>query len=145
MALTRKIATELVDALNDQMERCPGCHGVGKVRQSGDYQACFCLVCEESARALYLLNRNDPDSMAKLSDPHVLEVLRPDYERTANAAREFVKRCPGCFGIGKVWAGAQQRYCLVCHRLRRAIEAYDGVTELDSTQPNVVPIPTRKL
>ena len=138
MPLTRKIADELVAALNEQMERCPACHGIGKVRQSGDYQSCFCLVCEDCAKALYLLNRADPNGMAKLSHPSILETLRPVYERTAETAREFLKRCPGCFGVGKVWSGAQQRRCLVCNRLHKALDAYDGATVTDNAMPHVV-------
>lgn len=146
MPLTREIADELVAALNEQMERCPACHGIGKVRQSGDYQPCFCLVCEDSAKALYLLNKDDSRGMAKLSDPNVLKLLRPSYERVAVAAKEFLKRCPGCFGIGKVWSGGQQRRCLVCHRLHKAVTAYEGVTVTDGAAPQVVvSVPQRKL
>jgi hypothetical protein len=146
MPLTREIATELLEALNEQMERCPACYGMGKVRQSGDYQPCFCLVCEDCARALYLLNKDDPDGMAQLSNPHVLEMVRPAYARVAEAAREFTKRCPGCYGVGKVWAGTEQRHCLVCLRLRKAIDKYDGVTLTDAAAPQVfMSVPQRKL
>jgi hypothetical protein len=142
MALTREIANELVNALLEHMDRCPACHGVGKVRQSGDYQPCFCLVCEDCSKALYLLNRADPNGMAKLDAPGVLRVLRPYYSSVEEAAREFVKRCPVCFGIGRVWAGTLQRHCLVCLRLRTALDAYAHATTTDSAFP--VPDPEKR-
>jgi hypothetical protein len=124
MALTRRIADELVNALRGQMERCPGCHGIGRVRQSFDYQPCFCLVCEDAAKALYIRDKHDPESMAKLDNPKVQEMLLPIYVRLADAAREFAKRCPGCYGVKKVWSAAQQRPCLVCRDLHRALDVF---------------------
>jgi hypothetical protein len=131
--ITRAVLGELVAALREQMERCPGCHGAGKIRQE-HCQPCFCLVCEEPTKALYLCDRGDPLQFADLADPKILELLTPLYEHVASAAKEFVKRCPGCFGVGRVWSGGQQRPCLVCRRLLDALKNYN-----DEIVPAVMP------
>ena len=137
MPFTQEIALELVLALCDQMERCPACFGVGKIRQSGDYQTHFCLVCEEAAKALYRLDSggwwNPQYRMLvplKLDDPKLYNEYKQLLDRVAQEAQKFAKRCPVCYGIKQIWAGDNKRQCLVCVRLHHAVQVYLESVEL---------------
>lgn len=129
MPLTPQIAVEFVAAIREQMSRCPGCHGIGQTRPTGALLSMFCLVCEEVARAMYPIDRGwlpghvprlDPVNDVKAYAEFVKECNRALYE-----AREFAKRCPGCFGVRRVWGAEKIRGCLVCQRLHAALDAYE--------------------
>lgn len=102
---------ELLVALEDQLSRCPGCFGVGKVRTADGGRA-SCLVCEGVHKELSARQSNQS---------------QPSSVQTGllfAAAEVFVKRCPACFGIRKVWAVSTAQPCLCCARLHYAVEAF---------------------
>ena len=143
MAFTKEIAVELVLAIRDQMERCPACFGAGKVRQSGDYQQCFCLVCEDIARVMYRIDRGWYEGyVPPLENQKIYDHYKELLDKAAVVARDFAKRCPGCYGIGKVWAGDRPRKCFVCERLHGAIDAYTAAADPSQPTPSFTPAMT---
>lgn len=146
MAFTAEILVELANAIREQMERCPGCFGVGRIRQSGDYQACFCLVCEEVAKSMYLIDRSwYVGYIPKLDNQKIYDQYKEQFDRTIREAGEFAKRCPGCYGITRVWAGNKPRKCFVCERLLVAIATYVAATDPAQPTPNFMPASTGRL
>lgn len=145
MAFTTEIALDLVNAIRDQMERCPGCHGIGRVRQSGDYQACFCLVCEEIAKVMYRIDRGwSAGYVPKLDNPTIYDKYKEQLDKAAIEACEFAKRCPACYGIRRVWAGNTARECFVCRRLHAAIGAYVAAADPVQLTPSFTPLVTER-
>jgi len=140
MPFTPEILVEAFNAVNDQMQRCPACFGIGRVRQGVNNQSCFCLVCENIAKTMSSLNHSwVGDYTPSITSDKVYDQYKATFDGILIAGREFAKRCPGCYGVRKVWRDNQIRPCLVCRQLHTALDAYEySVTPTTEAVPVVI-------